>query len=1693
MSRSPAPRPAVPGVHRRRITGGIAAVLVTALAVSGPVPTLASRAKLVKAAGGIGENFTMKGRGVIRLAYQAFDPLKSQPKIPAALRATVKANTYGWYLVQLRYPIRKPARDAVLKAARRNEGYFPEATYLLELTPESAAKVRAIKGVRWVGLFHPAYKLRPKMAGTPGVLDVARRRELHAYLFRGSNLPTVLSQMRGIPGVTVHTKRSTSTVVVFSASRTELPAVARIRAIQWVSEKPTYRLHNYNARWASDTGERDSFYATLDGRLTGAGQTSANADTGANYITDSNGKAQRAFADFYANGRTKLADYVQTVGGNTQDEMFVRTDNNTNHRKVAAYYDLGGDGYEPSEASNHGTHTGGSIAADYADPNGNFGTYNDPAFGADGLAPGAHFIFQDVATGPDGGLGGLPAAGIILGVPDDLYDLYEQVYDGNPTVGDTVTNQYSSELHANKIYSYDPELDARTHNYSIGSIQPVLDLGSGTSADRFVYDHEDFVIVSSASNDGPGIFTMPGGPQTAKNALTSCASAGGRQPMITLDSAAIFSSHGLTLDGRLKPDVCTPGQIVVSPKGATNDADQYLQGTSMSSPVLTGLATLVRQYFADGYGPRPLTAGAVGYAAGEKRSAHRFNPSSALVRAAIINSAERMRGWYTGDEGTERSLDGQWPSAGQGWGRVELANALYFQGGARRQFVADIRNTSANALEFSAQDYEIPVKAGEPLDIVLTWTDVPSVLVAGTSPLVNNLDLSVTGPDGTTYVGNNFTTQSALPFNTPPGTPSEDVGETRPGSALADIKNNTERIRIQAPQTGTYTVHIDGGASVSNLIGTPGGKQGYALVATGLLGPNASASRVSSADAPAITDVSVTTIASDLALATWKTSVPTTGAVLVTDASGNTTRFDDVYNPSTFHGLETPQNENKGDYADKKVVSKTHEVRLTGLAAGAKYVVKVESSNVAPSQTTTSGTIGFTLTATSIQGTTTSGPIEFTSTAAMFQPKATDIAQLTDLDATTGATPTLPNQQQWGTSTQLYAGLLPSNASDPPIVPGLVEDLTGLQLPLPPRRKLLPSFMFRLPASVDPSRITGAALELTGGHDITNHYTQDVRFNALLLNSSVEDTWGPNTGYSTVADAPVDAAVPPDTGVRRGAGTKYVFSFTCGDLEALKQNLAGDRSGGEERAAFRIESSILNDPDVAESVFSFEPGYGRRSRGPEFRPRLLLQIDGEDAQPCENVPAPTIEEVQVQPADVEKPTSVTVSWRTDVPASSIVLFRKRGTSAWTQTGTPFRSTLHLVHVKGLEPYGKYEFAVRSRTCNGLETTDDNANRGYALFAESFYPPVLDRIHAIPNLDGTARIGWVTDVDSDAVVQYGTSPNALGTTAVEKDEEGATPPPDKTHEVDLAGLKPCTAYYFRAVSTNGAGARRTGPILAFTTPSNVTSELAPIETFDSGPGAFTIDTPNDGAVATKWANSNGAMRTTIGGAVPAYGSSADARLVSPSYATKGGGIELTFTETFHSETDFDYGIVEYSINDGKSWIPVRAITGLAATTPRDVTVLIPDVPQGAMKIRWRMKSDTNLEYQPGWSVDNVLVKEHVPCADIPTLTPKAPLTPKSTVTFGKTIAPLVGPVPARSALGTLDADAAPSAVTVSAASKAAGSAICVNVAGAKTTRRILPRPAPGTVLPGTGVSWAWMPAVALMLGALWLRRRLLTTR
>ena len=261
---------------------------------------------------------------------------------------------------------------------------------------------------------------------------------------------------------------------------------------------------------------------------------------------------------------------------------------------------------------------------------------------------------------------------------------------------------------------------------------------------------------------------------------------------------AAFSSRGPTADGRIKPDVVAPGTWTLSGyaslfqqqyDGSPNpvngvyqydgwgfpfdDAYKYMGGTSMSTPLVAGAAAVVRDFYAKARG---------------------HQASAALVKATLVNSAVDLL-----DENNDGALDNAQPipNRHEGWGRVDVANATDNTQQVSDQSVALATGATATFT------FEV-TESGRPFKATLVWTDYPSTPSAVVN-LVNDLDLTVMAPDGTSYLGNVF----AGGWSTPGGSP--------------DRVNNVENAYLPDAPAGTWNVIVSG-------YNVPMGPQSFALV-----------------------------------------------------------------------------------------------------------------------------------------------------------------------------------------------------------------------------------------------------------------------------------------------------------------------------------------------------------------------------------------------------------------------------------------------------------------------------------------------------------------------------------------------------------------------------------------------------------------------------------------------------------------------------------------------------------------------------------------------------------------------------------------------------------------------------------------------------------------------------------------------
>ncbi|MDB6076875.1 MAG: hypothetical protein JWO82_622, partial [Akkermansiaceae bacterium] len=280
------------------------------------------------------------------------------------------------------------------------------------------------------------------------------------------------------------------------------------------------------------------------------------------------------------------------------------------------------------------------------------------------------------------------------------------------------------------------------------------------------------------------------GDALAKNLMTvgsvgDAVTSGSRDPSKAAMSE--YSSWGPTDDGRIKPDVVANGETLYSSVATgSSDYDTY-SGTSMASPNAAGSSMLLVQLY-------------------NKLFPGQYMRASTL-KGLIIQTCDDL-----GNPG---------PDYKYGWGLVNVKAA------------ADLLNDQSanpgkNLLSENQLNSAVPSRTEtltwdgvSPIRATLSWTD-PAATEVTTSDsraprLVNDLNLRIVGPNGTTY----------RPFVMPFVGIWTEASMNLPATTGINTTDNVEQVLIQSPVAGDYQVIIDTPGALSS------GSQTYSLIISG--------------------------------------------------------------------------------------------------------------------------------------------------------------------------------------------------------------------------------------------------------------------------------------------------------------------------------------------------------------------------------------------------------------------------------------------------------------------------------------------------------------------------------------------------------------------------------------------------------------------------------------------------------------------------------------------------------------------------------------------------------------------------------------------------------------------------------------------------------------------------------------------
>jgi len=522
-----------------------------------------------------------------------------------------------YLIVQFRGPILPEWREALEATGAEILDYIPDYAYLVR-TRRPAGVLANLPGVRWIGVYRPAYKVASGLLqADEEIVDV------RVQVFAGEDPAQVAAKIVSWGGtVRSFTSRKLSGYIRARVPVAALSRLASLPAVSWVGPYHPDELCNDIAR-RYDVMAVDPVWDGLG--LYGTGQIVAVTDTGLD-----TGDIRTLSDDFL--GRVQQAYALGRLG-------------------------------DWSDPDGHGTHVCGSVLGNGSN-SGSRPWLHDYKGSYAGVAPEALLVIQSAYVDEESHLGG---------IPDDYTELFEMAYqDGARIHSNSWGHRPGTEENPYGVY----DIGARQVDEFIWWHKDYLVLfaagNSGVDANK-----DGVVDLDSIGSPGVAKNVLTVGatenyrPSFRRSYGDSWPKLFPEEPLESdrkaddMDGMAAFSSRGPTDDGRIKPDIVAPGTYILSALSQDAPSDRgwaeyndyyvYMGGTSMSTPLTAGAAALVRQVYVQRLGVS--------------------QPSAALIKATLLNGARNIAPGEYG-VGPCQQVPFACPNPVMGWGRVNLRDSI---------------------------------------------------------------------------------------------------------------------------------------------------------------------------------------------------------------------------------------------------------------------------------------------------------------------------------------------------------------------------------------------------------------------------------------------------------------------------------------------------------------------------------------------------------------------------------------------------------------------------------------------------------------------------------------------------------------------------------------------------------------------------------------------------------------------------------------------------------------------------------------------------------------------------------------------------------------------------------------------------------------------------------------------------------
>ncbi len=226
-----------------------------------------------------------------------------------------------------------------------------------------------------------------------------------------------------------------------------------------------------------------------------------------------------------------------------------------------------------------------------------------------------------------------------------------------------------------------------------------------------------------------------------------------------------------------------------------------------------------------------------------------------------------------------------------------------------------------------------------------------------------------------------------------------------------------------------------------------------------------------------------------------------------------------------------------------------------------------------------------------------------------------------------------------------------------------------------------------------------------------------------------------------------------------------------------------------------------NDPFKVEFGNIGQHYFTWRYQSPQTQPTVTATATATAATTPTAVADTNAPKLSAVAAPVMTPNSFTVTWQTNEPASSELLYGT--TTNYEQINDHLKNLFtvdHQVVVTGLSPGVTYHYRVQSRDVSGNLTRDDQ-DRSFALPAAANVP-VITAITVSKTTSTTFSVTWTTNVASKSRIEYAARPDSSDYSRYRTGDGGD--PAVTAHTATAISLDANHIYRFRIVSVLNDG-------------------------------------------------------------------------------------------------------------------------------------------------------------------------------------------------------------------------------------------------------------------------------------------------